>query len=29
VFVDHLQLADFRSYEAVDVPLGAGVTTFV
>jgi DNA replication and repair protein RecF len=29
VFVDHLQLADFRSYEGVDVPLGAGVTTFV
>jgi DNA replication and repair protein RecF len=29
VFVDHLQLADFRSYAAVDVPLGAGVTTFV
>jgi len=29
VFVDHLQLADFRSYQAVDVPLGEGVTTFV
>ena len=29
VFVDHLQLADFRSYPQVDVPLGAGVTTFV
>jgi len=29
VFVDHLQLADFRSYTGVDVPLGAGVTTFV
>jgi DNA replication and repair protein RecF len=29
VFVDHLQLADFRSYAAVDVPLTAGVTTFV
>ena len=29
MFVDHLQLADFRSYEAVDVPLGSGVTTFV
>lgn len=29
MFVDHLQLADFRSYAAVDVPLGAGVTTFV
>jgi len=29
VFVDHLQLADFRSYASVDVPLGAGVTTFV
>ena len=29
MFVDHLQLADFRSYEAVDLPLTAGVTTFV
>ncbi len=29
MFVDHLQLADFRSYSGVDVPLGAGVTTFV
>jgi DNA replication and repair protein RecF len=29
VFVDHLQLADFRSYTAVDVPLAAGVSTFV
>ena len=29
MFVDHLQLADFRSYEQVDVPLGSGVTTFV
>jgi DNA replication and repair protein RecF len=29
VFVDHLQLTDFRSYESVDVPLKAGVTTFV
>ena len=29
MFVDHLQLADFRSYQAVDVPLGEGVTTFV
>ncbi|MBA3528512.1 MAG: DNA replication/repair protein RecF [Propionibacteriaceae bacterium] len=29
VFVDHLQLADFRSYQSVDVPLTAGVTTFV
>ena len=29
MFVDHLQLADFRSYTGVDVPLGAGVTTFV
>ena len=29
VFVDHLQLADFRSYAQVDVALGAGVTTFV
>ncbi len=29
MFVDHLQLADFRSYLAVDVPLTEGVTTFV
>ena len=29
MFVDHLQLADFRSYVGVDVPLAAGVTTFV
>src|SRR6478735_12640829 len=29
MYVDHLQLADFRSYEAVDVALGSGVTTFV
>jgi DNA replication and repair protein RecF len=29
VFVDHLQLADFRSYTSVDVPLGAGVSTFL
>ncbi len=29
MYVDHLQLADFRSYEAVDVALGPGVTTFV
>lgn len=29
MFVDHLQLADFRSYAGVDVPLGPGVTTFV
>lgn len=29
MYVDHLQLADFRSYAGVDVPLGAGVTTFV
>jgi DNA replication and repair protein RecF len=29
VFVDHLQLADFRSYAAVDVALGAGVSVFV
>jgi DNA replication and repair protein RecF len=29
VFVDHLQLTDFRSYESVDLPLEAGVTTFV
>ena len=29
MFVDHLQLADFRSYPQVDVPLGSGVTTFL
>jgi DNA replication and repair protein RecF len=29
MFVDHLQLTDFRSYESVDLPLHAGVTTFV
>ena len=29
MFVTHLQLADFRSYEGVDVPLTDGVTTFV
>jgi len=29
VFVDHVQLTDFRSYESVDLPLQAGVTTFV
>jgi DNA replication and repair protein RecF len=29
VFLDHLQLTDFRSYGSVDVPLEAGVTTFV
>jgi len=29
MFVDHLQLTDFRSYETVDLPLEAGVTTFV
>jgi len=29
VFVDHLQLADFRSYAGVDVALGPGVATFV
>lgn len=29
MFVDHLQLADFRSYAGVDVALGDGVTTFV
>ena len=29
MFVDYLQLADFRSYEAVDVALGAGVRIFV
>jgi DNA replication and repair protein RecF len=29
VYVDHLQLADFRSYDGVDVSLSAGVSTFV
>ena len=29
MFVDHLQLADFRSYAEVDVALGAGVAVFV
>jgi DNA replication and repair protein RecF len=29
MYVDHLQLTDFRSYESVDLPLEAGVTTFV
>jgi DNA replication and repair protein RecF len=29
VFVDHLQLADFRSYAGVDVELGSGVSVFV
>jgi DNA replication and repair protein RecF len=29
VFVDHLQLVDFRSYVGVDVALGAGVVIFV
>jgi DNA replication and repair protein RecF len=29
VFVDHLQLADFRSYGAVDVALASGVSIFV
>ncbi len=29
MYVDHLQLADFRSYETVDVPIGPGVATFV
>jgi DNA replication and repair protein RecF len=29
MFVDHLQLTDFRSYESVDVALEAGVATFV
>ena len=28
MYVDHLQLTDFRSYASVDVPLEAGVTTF-
>ncbi|GAB2593715.1 DNA replication/repair protein RecF [Microlunatus antarcticus] len=29
MFVDHLQLVDFRSYVEVDVALGAGVVVFV
>ena len=29
MFVDHLQLADFRSYAGVDVELGPGVAVFV
>ena len=29
MFVDHLQLADFRSYAGVDVALGPGVSVFV
>ena len=29
MFVDHLQLADFRSYASVDVVLGPGVSVFV
>ncbi len=29
MFVTHLTLADFRSYETVDVPLGPGVTCFI
>lgn len=29
MYVDHLTLADYRSYRAVDVPLTSGVTTFV
>ena len=29
MFVDHLQLAEFRSYAAVDVALGPGVSVFV
>jgi DNA replication and repair protein RecF len=29
VYVDHLQLTDFRSYESVDLPLESGVSTFV
>ncbi len=29
MFVTHLQLADFRSYARVDVPLDSGVTAFV
>ncbi|MGI3779754.1 MAG: AAA family ATPase, partial [Janthinobacterium lividum] len=29
MFVDHLQLVDFRSYAGVDVALGAGVVVLV
>jgi DNA replication and repair protein RecF len=29
MFVDHLQLTDFRSYESVELALESGVTTFV
>ena len=29
MYVDHLQLVDFRSYAGVDVALGAGVVVFV
>ncbi|WP_026926139.1 DNA replication/repair protein RecF [Granulicoccus phenolivorans] len=29
MYVDHLTLADYRSYESVDLPLTAGVTLFV
>ena len=29
MFLDHLQLTDFRSYESVELSLQAGVTTFV
>lgn len=29
MYVDHLQLGDFRSYRSVDVPLQPGVSTFV
>ncbi|MDN5727426.1 MAG: AAA family ATPase, partial [Propionibacteriales bacterium] len=29
MYVDYLQLADFRSYPAVELPLTAGVTIFV
>ena len=29
MYVDFLQLADFRSYAGVDVPLGPGVSTFL
>ncbi len=29
MFVDHLQLADFRSYAGIDVDLGAGVAVFI
>ncbi len=29
MYLRHLTLADFRSYESADVPLGEGITTFV